>query len=326
MAAVMHFEPAPIAGAPPQFSHVVERCLARDPEQRWQAASDVQRELEWVARSQNTVAVGKAGGAVPARRIWALAIALATLLALTAAWLGFARFRPKPPAPAELRRFEITLPDKVNFSAAGTFAVSPDGRRLVFAAVGADSIEHLWLRALDSAESQLLQGTENPGTVVWSPDSRLVAFGSGSKLKKIDVSGGPPETISDLSQEVIGGSWNRDGVIIFGGHDGIRRVSETGGGASTVIQAASVRGSLSYPTFLPDGKHFVYYRNAAGPNAGEVWLGSLDAGAGSQVPRQLLRADFSPVYAPSSDPGTGYILLSVKTRYFPRRSICASSN
>jgi Tol biopolymer transport system component len=308
MAAVMNFQPAPIVGVPPQFSHVVERCLERDPEQRWQTASDVQRELEWVARSQTTLGVEKAAGTGPGRRIWALAIALMILLAL-AAWLGFAHFRASPPAAAELARFEITLPDKVNFSAAGTFAVSPDGRRLVFAAVGADSIEHLWLRALDSAESQLLQGTENPGTVVWSPDSRLVAFGSGSKLKKIDVSGGPPETISDLSQEVIGGSWNRDGVIIFGGHDGIRRVSEAGGGASTVIRTDPARESLSYPTFLPDGKHFVYFRTAAGQNAGDVWLGSLDAGAGPQVPRQLLRADFSPVYAPSSDPGTGYILF-----------------
>jgi Tol biopolymer transport system component/predicted Ser/Thr protein kinase len=309
MAAVMNFQPAPIAGVPPQFSHVVERCLERDPEQRWQTASDVQRELEWVAKSQPTMSAGKPDGSRPARRIWALAIALVALLALIAVWLGFAHFRASPPAAAELARFEITLPDKVNFSAVGTFAVSPDGRRLVFAAVGADSIEHLWLRALDSAESQLLQGTENPGTVVWSPDSRLVAFASGSKLKKIDVSGGPPETISDLSQEVIGGSWNRDGVIIFGGHDGIRRVSEAGGGASTVIRTDPARESLSYPTFLPDGKHFVYFRNAAGQNAGEVWLGSLDAKPDQQAPKQLLRADFSAAYAPSSDPRAGYILF-----------------
>jgi eukaryotic-like serine/threonine-protein kinase len=92
IAAVMHFEPAPIAGAPPQFSHVVERCLARDPEQRWQTASDVQRELEWVARIQTTAGVQKASGAVTARRSWTAAIALMILLALSVAWLGFRSF------------------------------------------------------------------------------------------------------------------------------------------------------------------------------------------------------------------------------------------
>jgi serine/threonine protein kinase len=307
IAAVMHFEPAPLENTPPQFAHVVECCLAREPERRWQAAADVRRELEWAAEKQPTKVTEKPRD----RRIWAAGIALMTLLALSTLWLAVVHFRVKGPS-SELARFAITLPDKVTFNTEFPLVVSPDGRRVVFGASDATG-GHLWVRSLDSLDAQPLPGTErvDSDTLFWSTDSHFVAFVSGPKLMKIDVSGGPPDTICDLPGAVEGGSWNPDGVIIFATSDGIMRVSDAGGGASVVIRSDPSREIVRYPTFLPDGKHFIYLRTltARGQSAGAVWVGSLEARAGQQLPRQLLLTNFSPRYAPSSGSRAGYILF-----------------
>ena len=136
-------------------------------------------------------------------------------------------FRGKRPPVAPPVRFEIQLP-------AGTlnFTLSPDGRQLAFLAPGTDGRNLVWIRALDSLEPRPLPGTENVlgPPVFWSPDSRFIAFQAGNKLKKIDISGGPPQDICDAFATVIGGAWNRDGIIIFGTiGNGIMQVPAAGG-------------------------------------------------------------------------------------------------
>src|SRR5207244_7053101 len=129
--------------------------------------------------------------------------------------VAYVHFREPPPPAAEPMRFQIPPPEKTALAFAGGFAVSPDGRKLVFTAAGPDNMMQLWVRALDSIEARPLASTEcGIGTApFWSPDSRFVVFDAGGKLKKIDVSGGPAQTLCAAPPPLAGGSWNRDGVL-----------------------------------------------------------------------------------------------------------------
>src|SRR5205823_1929024 len=149
-------------------------------------------------------------------RLGTLAWVIAGVSVLGAAGLAFLHFREKAPA-TELVRFGIPYPEKMTPTTAGSFSVSPDGRKLVFLGAGADGMVRVWLRQLDSTEAHPVPGTEtvNVPPPFWSPDSRSFAFVSADqKLKRVDTAGGPPQTICDLASAPWGGAWNRDGVII----------------------------------------------------------------------------------------------------------------
>src|SRR5439155_8594157 len=134
-------------------------------------------------------------------------------------------FRESPP-PAAFLRLSMLPPEKQDFGR--WLALSPNGRLLAF---GTRNGGGIWIRSLDSMQTRLLTGTEGTnGTFFWSPDSRFLAFSSGGKLKKIEVSSGTMETLCNFSGVQLGGSWNADGVILFGGvHSGILRVPASGG-------------------------------------------------------------------------------------------------
>jgi serine/threonine protein kinase len=216
---------------------------------------------------------------------WISAAAAATLALALAVWLSL-------DTPAEDRPLRISslLPpegSEYNFVGVGSFiaipTLSPDGTRLVFGALSPDGkATQLWVRSLDSQTAQPLPGTEGATRPFWSPDGRYVAFGSPAdkSLKKIDVLGGPPVTITTLSDMFQGGSWNAEGVIIFADNSRQSPIMKVSNGGGTPVPASSVEkdkdtfGHRS-PWFLPDGRHFVYlapHRN--GPNA--LRIGSLD--------------------------------------------------
>jgi Tol biopolymer transport system component len=182
--------------------------------------------------------------------------------------LGFAHLRPKEVIVAEPMRLQITPP--ATLAPEGSFALSPDGRHLAFAALGSDGIARLWVRALNAFEARSLVGTESSYVrpFFWSPDSRFIAFESGGKLRKTDVSGGPPQTICDLSGILVGGSWNSDGVITPGNSSGgLQRVSAAGGAKSPLTEPNRSRQETNhtYPTYLPDGRHFLYLCTSGKP-------------------------------------------------------------
>src|SRR5262249_45988693 len=172
-------------------------------------------------------------------------------------------WRTPPPGPQPIR-FEIALTGDLPSSALS--AISPDGRYLAFLASGADRVMRVWVRDFRSLEDRPLQGTEIRQATpppFWSPDSRFIAYDAGGALKKIDVSGGLPQTVCELRAPAIGGSWSRAGVILFGGPGGvILRVSDAGGVAAPVTALDASRGESSHltPVFLPDGRHFFYLR------------------------------------------------------------------
>jgi len=307
ISAIMLSDPRPITASqpltPPALDHVVRVCLAKDPEGRWQTASDLRRELQWIARNGSQV-----DAPTPlVTRLWRherVAWASVTLAALiTAASVSFLRVHDQAPMAA-LGRFQIALP-----AGSLTFTLSPDGRNLAFIAPGFNGrTRTLWIRSMDSLEPRALPGTENTLTQpFWSPDSRFVAFWAGGKLKKIDVTGGLPQIICEAPLAVLGGTWNRDDVIVFG--DGrIMRVSAGGGVATPLTAIASPTQVHVFPSFLQDGRHFVYLRFSPDGNRG-IYVGALDATPEQQSTQRLLDTSLMPAYAPSLDPGAGHLLF-----------------
>ena len=284
--AIMSSEPPPISSiqptSPPALDRVIRTCLAKDPDERWQSARDLKRELQWLAGSGSQV--GEAARPVALRKSrnvvsWALtAVALLLAVAAGAAALRDAR---QVAELSHILRSSIVLPD---MTALRGLAVSPDGRRLVVVARDSLGKNLLWIRDLDSLTVQPLPGTENPSFPFWSPDSRFVGFFADGKLKRIDASGGPPQTLCNAPNP-RGGTWGRAGVILFAPvTDGpIVRVSASGGVPTQVTRIDPLRGETSHrwPFFLPDGRRFVYLVASFGSGGQQdkfgVYAGSLDS-------------------------------------------------
>jgi eukaryotic-like serine/threonine-protein kinase len=168
----------------------------------------------------------------------------------------------------------------------------------------------LWVRAMDTLEWHALAGMEDY-PFFWSPDSRFVAINTAGKLKKVDVAGGPPQTICDVLMAVVGGSWNRDGVIVFGlSTGGIQRVSSAGGAAAPVTAMNAARKDIQHvlPVFLPDGRHFLYLVVSAQENNG-IYLGSLDSKPDRQDSTRLVATGLGAGFVPSPDGREGAILF-----------------
>jgi len=286
---------------PPALDRVVKKCLAKDPDDRWQSAHDLMSELKWIAEGGSQAGIP---APVIARRkarerlAWIVAsILFLGLLALLPFAIAYFH-RASKDVPAI--RFVVSQPEKTNF--AGSISISPDGRRLAFIAT-ADGKDLLWIRHLDSLTAQALSGTEDASYPFWSPDSRFVGFFAQAKLKKIDVSGGPATTLCD-AQFGRGGTWNRDGVIVFtpSTQSPLYRVSSAGGEATlaTALDTSRLETSHRWPYFLPDGRHFLYLVRSSKQEHQGIYVGSLD----TQEAKRLAPADLSMAYAPP-----GYLLF-----------------
>jgi eukaryotic-like serine/threonine-protein kinase len=295
LAAVLTKEPD-LAVLPARIRYAVDRCLRKDSRKRWQAIGDVRMALEELPAT--AVADARSVRPLP----WMIA---AGVLGLTALALGFVHFREKPPALAIPTRFQIPSPTNAPFGP--QMSLSPDGRLLAFTA-GSDGT--IWIRPLDALEARPLAGTRNSNgqPFFWSPDSRFIAYGASGKLMKVEVSGGPPQALCDAPQGVIGGSWNREGVILFGqASGGLMRVPAAGGVASPVTALDPSRLQDSMPQFLPDGRNFVYLRYAAAGSEGNaIYVGSLDR---KTRDAKLVVSSFGAAYAQAPDSAAGNLLF-----------------
>ncbi len=289
-ASILKEEPRPLLELQPQtprgLAEVVRTCLEKDPEKRWQSARDVRLALKWMAAQPEASAPSRSG------RVWQ---GLAVVMAVIA--LGIGAWALRPTAPGSPRRLEAPVPENADLG--DEVSVSPDGRKLLIAAQGA-----LWLRDLDQLDWRRLSGTEGASTFFWSPDSRYVAFVDDDTLKKVDTAGGPPETVASVPAGAIhSGTWNRQGDIVLGSWGGgsggpIWRVSAAGGTPTAVTQVDLSKGEFvhTWPTFLPDGKHFLYFRSGPADVAG-MYVGSLDVAAGNQSRQRILATDVPGVFA-----------------------------
>ncbi len=292
---------------PARVRVLLQRCFQKDAKQRLQAIGDARISLGEVlsgAPEPTSTTATLAPAPLWQRAVpWALfgaAVIVAAILAW-APWRAGSSHRQ-----TMLMRFEVPLPPKVTLTGDDEFALSPDGSQLAFYAEGADGVPRIWVRPLASLGARPLPGTEDsPGPFFWSADSTHIAWGGSGKLKAIDVSSGTIETVWDTPSVVVGGSWNRDGVIIFGQPDGgsVMRVSATGGTASPATQMSGI-----FPSFLPDGHHFTYVGYSAKQGSTGIYVGSLDVSPGKQDLKRLLATNFEAEYVPSSDPNIGQML------------------
>jgi Tol biopolymer transport system component/predicted Ser/Thr protein kinase len=298
IASILKDQPRPLRTleplTPAPLERIVATCLEKDPEKRWQSAREVKHALEWSMEdgpSSLPAAAPAAGRAVKPPWMWPTLAAVLLVLLAAASWMLW----HKPAAPVRTTRFEVSLPRNVEFSQ--YVSVSPDGHKLVFNATGSES--GLWIHDLDTLEWRKLVGTEGAVSPFWSPDSRFLGFAVGNDLKKIDVGGGPAQTLCTVAQSVGTGAWGRNGMIVFGhrGSGPIHRVSEAGGVATDLTAVDTARGETLHalPSFLPDGKHFLYLRQGTAEVAG-IYAGVLDAKPSEQSRKRILATRFGAAY------------------------------
>jgi eukaryotic-like serine/threonine-protein kinase len=238
------------------------------------------------------------------RRLWIIG---GGALALAATSVAAVLILHQRPAPVVLK-FAVTQPENTSYP--GMPSVSPDGRYLTFSAMGPEGKRMLWLRPLDALHATVILGSEGASAPFWSPDSQAIAFFGGKFLKKVGISGGNPENICPVDAAPGGGSWNREGTILFAPSlsDGFYRVPSSGGKPQPVLKLneSKLERADLWPQFLPDGKHFVFYQQTDLAETSGVYLGSLD----QPEYRRLFTSQTNAVYSAASpdSPKTGYLL------------------
>jgi Tol biopolymer transport system component len=268
---------------PPRIRWLLRRCLTKDAQDRLHDIADARIEIDEEIRQPAETALPAGRARLRERNFWAFATL--SLLALTAFLLWRTTNAP-PPTTASTASYTaaILLPDGLQPTgpSAGRLALSPDGTQIAVVAADAAGVSRLYLRRLDSRAARPLAGTDGAEYPFWSPDSRFIAFHAQSKLQKVDVTGGDVITLADASFGATG-AWNQDDVILFTprGDAPLFRVSATSGSPveATTLDQASGESQHSFPFFLPDGRHFLFF--VVGSRGGliaprGVYLGSLD--------------------------------------------------
>jgi Tol biopolymer transport system component len=315
--AILEKNPEPISTlrplSPVALDQLVATCLAKEREERFQSAHDLALQLKAIAHAPqaSTVLAGEPGHTM---RSWLLP-AVAAVLLIAAALFFYLWQRGN--APALSVRAYIPPPPGTAFRPtgfdAGPVAVSPNGKMLAFTAVDERGVTNLWVRPLDAAQANMLQGTEDAAFPFWSPDSKYLGFAASDKLKKIAVTGGEAQTLADHAESRC--DWGADGTILFMDDHAstLRRVSSAGGEITTVTNHGSDEYADGSASFLPDGKHFLYvgYRVHATSRIKVGTLGKPDSSivlTEGNVPRfssgRLLFVRSGKILAQPFDPAT----------------------
>jgi serine/threonine protein kinase len=281
MSAILKEEPPDLSetnkSAAPGLQRVIDHCLEKNAEERFQSARDLAFALQALSSSSDQTITS----ALPAQSFrigrWERPVWIAVVAILLCALILSIYFR-NTTAPREMRatRFFVSPPEQSTVNSA---LISPDGRSLAMRVADSSHKFSLWLRPMDSLEAHPLNGTQDLSFYFWSPDSRFIGFFSNGKLKKIDTTGGVPQTLCDAA-DARGGTWNREGVILFApaSSDGLYRVAASGGPVSPVTRLDVSRNETShrFPYFLPDGKHFLYLAITTKREDAGVCVGALD--------------------------------------------------
>jgi Tol biopolymer transport system component len=309
MSAIATHEPPPLSSAepatPPALDHVVRTCLAKEPADRWQTARDLLAELQAIAAGADEGFVAAASARRRKSRLLPRVLAGAVLVVGLMMSVPAYRYVRGEAAPEELRlRIPIQLsadPAIVNLAgtAAGNgglfrpeaFAVSPDGRSVAMSVRNAGSDPWLlFVRPLGGVAPQRFPGTEDAAQTFWSADSRSMGFVASGKLRRVEATGGPPEDVCPVS-DFYGGSWNREGTIIFGTTKGLFKVAAEGGTPELITTLDASESGHYWPHFLSDGQHYLY--TAWGPpRARAIYAGTL----GSKDKTKVLAVESNGVY------------------------------
>jgi len=292
--------------APAALDPVVQGCLAKDPESRWQSASDVGRQLRWIATSGSSATMAP----VPkqSRRMWERFAWGAAILIVLAAVL-WSVLRETKLAPT-IRSY-LPPPAEAGFDFVGDFsgppAISPDGLSIAFCARKKSERNMVWIQSLSDLTAKKLEGTEGASFPFWSGDGKFLGFFANGHLKKVSVGGGPVITLAD-APNARGGTWNQDNVIIFEPdyRDSLWRISAAGGTPVRLTKLDSAKHTTQrWPQFLPDGKHFLFFAtNHSGGTEQGIYMGSLD----SDSYKHVVEADSQAQYA------AGYLLYHIQSQ------------
>jgi len=296
LAAIVNIEPPWTAlpvETPAAVQRLLRRCLAKEPNERIRDIGDARLDLADARTESAAAAAPTSFDAVsqPRQRLpWVVAV-VAVVAALALSVPTF--YSRSAPIDAPETHLQVVTPPTTDPM---SLAISPNGRRVVFVASG-DGPPRLWLRSLDVDMPQPLPGTEDASFPFWSPDSRSVAFFAGGKLKRVDLGGGPPQVLAEAPTG-RGGSWNRDGVILFAPTSGgvLLRVPASSGETMPVTRLGQGQTDHRFPQFLPNGRQFLFFVKGSSEIEG-VYLGALDA----PDTTRLTSADTAASYAPSGD-------------------------
>lgn len=310
--AILVSDPIPVSSIQPTLpaglDHIINKALAKDPEDRWQSARDVASELKWISEPGSQS--GQRTAIFPARRLkrkQLLFPVLSAVFLLSTILLAFAYYRyahtSKP-----LQSFKLSILPPPKTMATNSLAISPSGQQMVVATISGEGQKSIWARSLDSMSIEPLPQTEDGTFPFWSPDNRFIAFFTQNKLKKMEINGGPPQVLCDVSN-ARGGAWNREGVILISPSftTGLYRIPATGGPLTplTTLDASRHETSHRWPWFLPDGKHFLLVVLGAERKNCGIFISSLD----NPKQKQQLLTDFSSVQY--VDPG--YLIFTRDT-------------
>jgi serine/threonine protein kinase/Tol biopolymer transport system component len=296
IAAIVGSQPPPLSQVqpltPPALEHVIAKCLAKDPDDRWQSAHDIASELKWISEAGSQAGVAAPLTAKRKQRerfAWLLHVVTA-FVAIALTW-SFLHYRQAPP---RLIESNLLAPKDNQFNfRLGSMALSPDGTRIAFVAGDGKASPSLWVRTLSSGAGRQLPGTENAIQPFWSPDSRQIGFFAEGKLKTIDESGGPAQTLCDASQP-RGGTWGTRGTILFAptSNQALLLIPAAGGTPRAVTTLQSGEVAHLFPGFLPDGEHFLYL--LSGGTGPTIAVGSVDGKLKKRLLTSPTLAEFAP--------------------------------
>jgi Tol biopolymer transport system component len=304
ISAVIRDTPKPVTTfttvVPPTLDHVIARCLEKQPNARWQSVRDVAAELRWVASTARQAALTNQ----PRRRwgsLWTV-VAASLILGFLGGVVAF-RMTQKPAAGRPLW-FDLRPVDGNTIGSgrgAPQIAVSPDGDKLAYSAIGVDGIRHLWVHRFSARTPQLLSATDRAIYPFWAPDNRWVAFGVNGKLMKVDTVSGTVQAIGDVPA-FGGGTWNADDVIVFstGRPRRLYRVAASGGTPQQVAVAPDFTDldEQARPQFLPDGRHLIFH--SGGPKHA-IYVADVNS---ATAPKKIRDTEAAAVYA------SGYLLFA----------------
>jgi eukaryotic-like serine/threonine-protein kinase len=305
VAKILETDPPPMSSlqpmTPPALDHAVKKCLPKEPEKRWQSASDVCDELRWIAQSgsQITLAPTAAVKGMHALGRRELIIGAGTLLS-GAAIAGVAAWNLRPSPPQPVSRFTITLPQGQQLAGlenGPAVALSPDGTHLAYVARQGGT-QQVYLRAMDSLEAKPIPGTEGAVSPFFSPDGQWIGFFAGGKIMKVSVSGGAAVTQGDAAYP-LGASWGSQGMIAFTptAASVLLQVPDGGGASQPLTRFQKGETTHRWPEFLPGGKAVLFDAGPSAINFTNAQVAVQSVGTGER--RNLVQGGLDPRYAPS---------------------------